>query len=365
MQDKIDRLHFMDSMRAILMMLGVVLHSAQVFNPQKGWVVYSQNTDPLMAYLVSIVSTFRMPAFFVVSGYFCFLTLNKYPIKKFLTVRLKRLVVPFIFSALILNSFQAIFLYKTGWNSFDFSEYITKGEYISHLWFLTNLIVYFIVAAMFAAFLEPIAKGMGYLIDKIFNRFSILLILIVMPLFSIAILSLNKIGFPLFDSFLGVFDMSSILLYSPFFIFGIVIAMHKTFLYRFCTVNPIVSVIVILTANALVGLIDDTDGMFFLIAEHYFTILSQWFSVLVCFFIFYRVFSKPSKTMRTLSDSSYTVYLFHHFFVIVIGVLLVHLDSSPILGFVILVGLAISITLLIHRWVISKNKALSFMFNGK
>ena len=97
MQDKIERLYFMDSMRAILMMLGVVLHSAQVFNPEQSWVIYSNNTDSIMTYIVNIIAIFRMPAFFVVSGYFCFLTLKKYQVRKFLNVRLKRLVIPFFF----------------------------------------------------------------------------------------------------------------------------------------------------------------------------------------------------------------------------------------------------------------------------
>lgn len=93
MQDKIEKLHFMDSMRAVVMMIGVVLHSAQVFNPMQSWIIY--NTNNLMIYIDSIVSTFRMPAFFVVSGYFCFLTLKKYKARKFLALRLKRLCIPF------------------------------------------------------------------------------------------------------------------------------------------------------------------------------------------------------------------------------------------------------------------------------
>ncbi|GEM_PF-2177557 len=37
-----NRLYFMDSMRSVLMLLGVILHSAQVFNPEKSWVIYSE-----------------------------------------------------------------------------------------------------------------------------------------------------------------------------------------------------------------------------------------------------------------------------------------------------------------------------------
>jgi len=40
--ESMNRLYFMDSMRSVLMLLGVILHSAQVFNPEKSWVIYSE-----------------------------------------------------------------------------------------------------------------------------------------------------------------------------------------------------------------------------------------------------------------------------------------------------------------------------------
>lgn len=365
MQDKIERLYFMDSMRAILMMLGVVLHSAQVFNPEQSWLIYSNNTDYIMTYIVSIITTFRMPAFFVVSGYFCFLTLKKYQVRKFLTVRLKRLVIPFFFTALIINSFQAAFLNWAGWHPFEFSEYIIRGGYVSHLWFLTNLFVYFLAAGSVVAFFKPAAKLGMNLARQTFNKIPILLIVIAMPLFSIVILTLNKVGFPLYSSFFGVFNTSSILLYSPFFIFGTALATHKDFLHRFCTINPIVCLVILFASVLVANLVIDADGLLFIVIKEYFNTLSKWLSVLVCFFIFYRFCNKQSKSIRMLSDSAYTVYLFHHYFVIVLGTFLINLDFSANFSWIILIALITILTIVIHNYLISKNKVLLFMFNGK
>lgn len=103
-----------------------------------------------MGYLVEFIHVLRMPAFFVASGYFCYLTLNKYKAKKFLQLRLKRLLVPLFVTAFTLNAVQMFLLKRYGWHPFSLADTRQKGEYISHLWFLINIVVHFIIAA-FAA----------------------------------------------------------------------------------------------------------------------------------------------------------------------------------------------------------------------
>lgn len=355
----------MDSMRAVLMVLGVVIHSAQIFNPEKNWVIYSNNTDPIMACIVNMIATFRMPAFFVVSGYFCFLTLKNYQVRAYLTVRLKRLIIPFIFTALLVNSLQATFLNWTGWRPFEFSMYLMNGGYISHLWFLINLTVYFVIAGLAVLFFKPSAKLGVYLVRQAFNKAPILLIVIVMPLLSLIILSLNKFGFPLYSSFFGVLNTYIILLYSPFFIFGIALATQKDFLRRFCTINPIVTLVLLLTSLAVIDLTTDVDGTLFMVINEYITTLSKWLSVLICFYIFYHFCNKQSKSMRMFSDSAYTIYLFHHAFVIAFGVVLMNLGFSVLFICVLLITIVTTLTLVIHNYIISKNRVLLFMFNGK
>lgn len=335
MQENINRLHYMDSMRAILMILGVVLHSAQVFNPSQSWVLYSENNTPFFYYLVNIISTFRMPAFFIVSGYFCLLTLRKYKIKRFLTLRLKRIIVPFFFTAIILNTLQSLLLEWSGWQQFEYPDYLLKGEFVSHLWFLTNLIVYFIVACFLSVFFSPLMRLVGDLSVRTIKAFPIIVVVSVMPLFSILILSLNKIGFPLYSSFLSIFNTFSILQYSPFFIFGAVMGVRKGLLERLSEVNPLICLIVIALSFLFIDYIESLDGIkgwVSIIAVQYLDVLVTWFSVLICFFVFYRFFNKPSKAMLYLSDASYTVYLFHHIFVVLLGLVFIYLNIPAYVG---------------------------------
>ena len=63
------RLHYMDSMRSVLMLLGVVLHAARPYD-SNDWQVKDAARLELLDGLVAGIHLFRMPAFFVVAGYF-------------------------------------------------------------------------------------------------------------------------------------------------------------------------------------------------------------------------------------------------------------------------------------------------------
>ena len=164
-----------------------------------------------------------MPAFFVVSGYFCYLTLKKYKVRKFLNVRLQRIVVPLVFTVLTLNLLQLIFLDMIGWSP-SVIEYIRSGGYLAHLWFLVNLLVYFIAASLIALLPGSLLKAGKNIVGKIFDQFSLILIVFAMPVFSIMIMGLAKTGFPLYYNPMGFFDVLSILTYTPFFVFGVAVA---------------------------------------------------------------------------------------------------------------------------------------------
>ncbi len=66
----------MDALRATAMLLGIVFHTAVFLVPVPEWPVYysyaeSQPRDQnLYAYLITILHGFRMPLFFLISGFF-------------------------------------------------------------------------------------------------------------------------------------------------------------------------------------------------------------------------------------------------------------------------------------------------------
>lgn len=67
----------LDAARGILMMLGVVLHTANIYSTQGGWLVWDTERNGFFDVLTELIHVFRMPAFFWISGYFCALTFQR------------------------------------------------------------------------------------------------------------------------------------------------------------------------------------------------------------------------------------------------------------------------------------------------
>jgi glucan biosynthesis protein C len=94
--DHAKRLHAFDNLRAILMWLGIVLHVA--INHTTGpsalpW--RDSQTTPLADLLLLFIHAFRMPAFFILAGYFVALLIAGRGYPGMLTHRLRRLALPF------------------------------------------------------------------------------------------------------------------------------------------------------------------------------------------------------------------------------------------------------------------------------
>ncbi|MBW8191628.1 acyltransferase family protein [Neiella marina] len=358
------RLYFIDAMRAVLMMLGVVIHSANVFSSDQNWLIYADNSWFLASYLSELIHIFRMPAFFVVSGYFCLFTLKRYGVSKFWKVRSERLLVPFFTVAIVINTGQSLLLDASGWRELEWASYLMRGQYVSHLWFLINLMIYFTVIALFAKLFGRIFYGIGHRLEVACMRLPMVIILLLLPFASIAVLATNHLGFPLYAEYYGVIKLYSLLKFLPFFLFGIVLALNKELLARFAGIplwlNFTALVLAAWLQSSAVRLANEN-----VILTEYSHALLTWVSVTTCFSLFRRFFNHNSKFWMTLSGASYSVYLFHHVLVIAFGLLLVKVNCIPWLGFMLLVILVPICTLWLHDNLITRLPMLSYLFNGK
>ena len=73
-KSKTERIYSLDSLRAIMMLLGLVLHAAITYgaiNYERSWELKDPNdVHFLNDLIVIIIHAFRMPVFFVVAGFF-------------------------------------------------------------------------------------------------------------------------------------------------------------------------------------------------------------------------------------------------------------------------------------------------------
>ena len=163
MKENKQRIHSLDALRGIMMILGIVLHSSETYNigSESLWLKDPNAGHIFFNYLSEILHIFRMPVFFVIGGFFgAMLFYNKGP-RFMITHRVKRIVIPFIVFLFLLHPLIYMAMSYTSQvfgvsstaerNTFSFFPHITY-----HLWFL----YYFILITLLAFF---IAKMLGRL----------------------------------------------------------------------------------------------------------------------------------------------------------------------------------------------------------
>jgi peptidoglycan/LPS O-acetylase OafA/YrhL len=99
----VKRWHDLDALRAFAMLLGIALHAALSFTPG-AWMVTDSlaDSDHLFDEFVLAVHGFRMPLFFLLSGFFTAMLWRRRGLGDLLTHRARRVVFPFILAMILI-----------------------------------------------------------------------------------------------------------------------------------------------------------------------------------------------------------------------------------------------------------------------
>ncbi|QDV82164.1 acyltransferase family protein [Planctomycetes bacterium TBK1r] len=91
------RRHDLDALRAVAMLLGIGLHAAISFIPGDGfWAVKDTQTNEFFGLLMASIHGFRMPLFFLISGFFTMMLFRKRGLRSLLGHRFKRIFLPMV-----------------------------------------------------------------------------------------------------------------------------------------------------------------------------------------------------------------------------------------------------------------------------
>ncbi|MFY9255558.1 MAG: acyltransferase family protein, partial [Fuerstiella sp.] len=96
------RRHDLDALRGFAMLLGIVLHGAMSFIPGIGiiWGVQDSQSNGFYAILLASIHGWRMPLFFLVSGFFTAMLWKKRGLHALLVHRFKRIFLPMLLAML-------------------------------------------------------------------------------------------------------------------------------------------------------------------------------------------------------------------------------------------------------------------------
>ena len=373
------RLHYMDAMRSILMLMGVFFHASVIYaDPVKWpWIVKHGESSFLFTAYCTATGTFRMPTFFMISGYFALLTLDRHGTGRFLYIRLRRLAIPLIATAVLLNTAEAwITYFMTTGATGGFIDYlvgkrhVADGGWVGHLWFLNHLVVYFGLIALISLAVPGAGvpwvrrhvsrlPGVGAMLAN--GRY-----LLFLPLATVAVTAtyiIPGVKTPL----LGFLSPFWLLWFVPFFLFGMWMRDDPRLLQDFTVPRAwyfgvLVAAIV---ARNLLPAPKEAASLGLQVASVYAQALSTWIACALCFALFKRLFDRPSPVFGYLSEASYTIYLFHHIGAVLAGFLLLDLALSPYLEYGIIVITVALYALIVHHFLVLRFSLIRLLFNGK
>ncbi|MCA9014621.1 MAG: acyltransferase family protein [Planctomycetaceae bacterium] len=369
------RFYYMDSLRSILMMLGVVLHGALIYSTGDHWIVSDSHKSEFFNVLGSTIHAFRMPTFFIIAGFFSMMSLKKYGIGTFTKVRLTRILVPLCATALLINTLELYFrttvIQKQSMTFIHFLIYELPqkwiaGAWVSHLWFLLTLLQFFAVGiALFA--LSNRVSDTGRLNRVLAPLRKNCYFLLLLPFSDLAWSVTDKLfpGLSHGSHFCGLFNVEDFIIFLPYFLVGLWLYRDQKLQEQFHSIARwewyalALSLVVQYVESNAHGLNPES------VLRIYSASLTWALSSHLCYVLFYKFMNRNSQFFRYLSDASYSIYLFHHICVIVFGYLLLNVSIAIGYKFLAVEIATITITLAIHHFLILKFKPLRFLFNGK
>jgi len=369
MISKTERFHGLDAVRGIAMLLGIVLHASLPYieGLPKGLWPSDKNTSNIIPIIFEFIHIWRMPIFFIISGFFANLVITRKSLIIWWKNRFLRLVLPaMIFFPIVSLTIPWIFKYGyTGNINFFFSN---EGQ-PHHLWFLYHLFIF----VLFSIFI----KFFGLIIYKFFKQINLI---VVVDIFNTV------------KSFLGrhIFDSRfPILMIFVFFIFNL-------FTGADLIINPLASGLYFLFGYRLYknNLLFDfikSNWKFYLIGGLTVTIIFfilntqasnfakedvRWIpwvilkisSAVLLSFSFIGLaeqkFSNLNPIVRFISDSSYWVYLIHLPLVAFITFFMFKITIFAELKFLIAIILTSAICLITYKYFV-RSTIIGILLNGK
>lgn len=359
------RLHELDAMRSVLMLLGVVLHATNPYGLDADWLVADANRSALLEALATAIHAFRMPAFFVVAGYFSMLLLGRQSTPGFLRERLRRTLLPALAVLLSFNLVQVWFLAPAApvdgfWRG-ALLPALLCGDWLGHLWFLVDLALYCVALAGLRPWLAARAGGQARALLAWPHALPVLLAAAALvPLASAMAAHLAPV---LAQPLAGLVHPEELLDHAPFFAVGCLLQVRPALLRRFSCAGPGVWLGTGIAWAVLLHLSERSGP-----AVVVMTILARtglaWCLVRLLFAGFSRWAAAPRPVFRYLSEASYSIYLFHHLCVVVTASVLLPMPWAAPAKFAVVLAVAALLPLAMHHWLVRPHPAMRWLFNG-
>lgn len=376
--DTSDYEHYWDPLRALLMLLGIPYHASLLYSHALPWDIKDLETSPVLSALGAALVTFRMPAFFLVAGYFSIMVIGKKGKMRWLRQRFLRLGLPFIVAVLLLGPLQLFMLQLSAIAKGDITvtqmmeslpDLLQPSEqWIMHLWFLPALITYSVLLAGLLYLLErpPLAEAKDWFY-RVNGRYPLLFLtaFCIFPvLWEWMVYGSGLLAAKSENGLFLIYERASdpYARYLPFFLIGALLRRDRALFHRFRQTGMLTGIVAsgsIATAVTLRLQNHFVNSAMLILASAIAAVtMSRLLIDLAC-----RYFDRPSPLARGMTDASFTIYLLHHPLIYTFGTLFILISLPPVFEFAIIVVATTVAAYMLHQ-AIRRSPLALFLFNG-
>ncbi len=371
----------LDWLRALAVLVVFFYHSARFFNGQY-WDIRNTGRNALVDLGSGFVGLWLIPLFFLVAGASTRFTLEQHPPRQYVWRRFKRLMLPFIFGALLLSPVQA-FLLSPAARSFQGSWLDYYAEFFSaqlnaarwslawlfeglgyHLWFLGFLFVYSVLALPVFAALRDSQAGRNFvewLAGRCNNVRGLLLWVVPLAVVQCAL----RAAFP---EYLGPADFCFWLF---FFLYGYLLYADSRILHGL--VEQRWRILVVAVASFLALAIARYAGFVAAWQQHpsysigfmLFQVLwsvGAWAWLLYILILGVRFLSFGNAVIRYATEAVLPFYVFHQPVILAVGLLVAEWKPNVLAGWLFVCLLSMVLTVGIYEVLIRRTRLTRLAF---
>lgn len=367
------RLHYMDNLRALAMLAGVVFHAGLAYSVllHQFWPTADVGQSVSVDIFLWFSHLFRMPLFFVVAGFFAALLVAKQGIGGMLRNRFLRVLLPFIvfwpiayvaMTSLIVHAANKVehpspllMLIK---NWLTLANAPQAPPTLLHLWFLPYLLCFCILVWAITT-LE--IKWLRACFVKLSPR----VLIGVVPLVLALALATVSAPFPAPDSFFP--QVWALIFYGIYFGFGYQLYLHQSLIENVKPLAPRL-LLAALAIYALFLLMISMQNP--LQAKPLWHVLQAileayigFWMMLTCLIYGKRLLDRSNRLLRYLADASYWVYIVHLPILFAIQYPLLDVDANWPIKFTISLAATLAISFLSYHLLV-RNTVLGKLLNG-
>ncbi|NKB72259.1 MAG: acyltransferase family protein [Candidatus Latescibacteria bacterium] len=374
------RIFYMDNLRALAMLLGVLFHAALPYGPLMSeiWLVADPQNSWLMDFGAWLSHLFRMPLFFLIAGFFAHMLFDKRGAAGFLRHRAVRIAVPFILflplltAAVVWVVVHALAIVETKAPLLQLMADNPNGPpppfSTMHLWFLYHLFLFCLLATVGGLFLGGLLKGY---IDRIFSH---PLHLVYLPLLLIPSLFVNTAPLPAPEKIIP--ELWSFGYYGLFFLFGWQLFGRQAYLDLLAPYwKPMLGTGLVLYTGLYLLLPDITLASIFappsgynFSLEHIVSVFLEAYAAvfltLALLILGKHFLNRQSTGLRYIADASYWIYLVHLPVLWLVQVYLIDMELNIWLKFLVSSGATLLAGLISYALLV-RHTPLGRLLNGR